>query len=144
MDQTLPSYNLPEYTSSGTLHYSTKNHSLGLSGLSMDPMPALPEDCSNESLYCPTPTTRSRSPDFGHHTKSFTIDDTNDDLKTNLFSRHSLCPSFETTHNHFNGQLEGSEIDRINSLNDSKSSLAINLSSTEADTDVGENESGKC
>ncbi|XP_031570697.1 uncharacterized protein LOC116305018 isoform X2 [Actinia tenebrosa] len=141
MEQTLPNYTLPEYTSSGTLQYSAKNHSLGLSGLSMDPMPALPEDCSNESLYCPTPTARSRSPDFDHHnSKSLIIDDTNDDLKTNLFGRNPLCPPFNTTQDHFNGHLEGSEIERINSMNESKTSLGINLA--EADADIGENESG--
>lgn len=130
MEQTLPNYNLPEYTSNTGLNYNSKNHSLNLNGLSMDPMPALPEDCSNESLYCPTPTARSRSPDF-EHTRSLMVDD---DLKTNLFGRHSLCPPFENNQNSFH--MEGSEIDRINSLNDSRKN------SNEVDGDMGENESG--
>lgn len=133
MEQTLPNYNLPEYTSNTALNYNSKNHSLTLNGLSMDPMPVLPEDCSNESLYCPTPNARSRSPDFDHP-RSLITDDPSDDLKTNFFGRHSLCPPFENNQSNFH--LDTSEVGRINSLNESKKSSSD-------DGDLGENESGK-
>lgn len=67
------------------------------------------------------------------------MEDTNDDLKSNLFNRNSLCPPFDTTQNNFNGHFEGSEIERRNSMNES--SHGINL--TEADTDIVETESGE-
>ncbi|XP_020909945.1 cyclic AMP-responsive element-binding protein 3-like protein 2 isoform X2 [Exaiptasia diaphana] len=132
MEQSLPNYNLPEYTSSSGLNYSSKNHSIGLSGLSMDPMPALPEDCSNESLYCPTPSTRCRSPDFDHTRALITDSESSDDSKTNLFGRHSLCPPFDSTQNSFH--LEGTEMDRVNAMN--------GCAKNELDADSGENESG--
>lgn len=107
-DTTLSYNSLPEYTSS-SLSYSSfgKSHYLNLNGLSMDSMPSFPEECSNESLYCSTPSAphtpdyKPLSPDSLESSHSLETD-----VKPHLFLKDPMFEAQETFAPPINNRLE--------------------------------------
>lgn len=143
-DSTL-NYNntLPEYTSS-SLPYTSfgKSHYLSLNGLSMDTMPSLPEECSNESLYCSTPSA-PRSPDY----KPLSPDSMESshsletDVKPHLFGKDTLFEPQESFVPQINNRLEPTELKLLEPNDGQKSSP--DSPHSENDSDRLDSESGK-
>ncbi|XP_001630366.2 cyclic AMP-responsive element-binding protein 3-like protein 2 isoform X2 [Nematostella vectensis] len=131
MEQNLSNYSVPEYTSS--LHHSSiRTQNIGLNSLGIDPMPSLPEDCSNESMYGKSPADRSRSPDFESKVAS-DGDQIHDDLKPVLFNRRLSAP-FESQHM-FNSHMEG--VDDGGCITETHSRSSVGFSSDDTETESG-------
>lgn len=136
VEQTLGYNSLPEYTSS-SLHYSSipKSHSLGLNGISIDSMVSLPEECSNESMYC---STTPGSAEFEHKPLTPKSDSQSIaeacDIKPSLFPRQTLFDSTSSLVPHINGHMENSILE--------KGRLDRQGCSTKSDSD-GDRESGE-
>ncbi|CAH3147328.1 unnamed protein product [Porites lobata] len=118
--ETLSYNSLPEYTSSSLPYTSLgKSHYLSLNGLSMDTMPSFPEECSNESLYCSTPS--DSTPDY----KPLSPESTHSleaDVKPNLFSKDVLLEPHESFSPSMNHRLEPPELQLFEQTDGSKSS----------------------
>ena len=123
--ETTLSYNsLPEYTSS-TLPYTSfaKSHYLSLNGLSMDTMSSFPEECSNESLYCSTPSDpqtpdyKPLSPDSLESTHSLEAD-----VKPNIFGKDTLFEPHESFAPLTNSRIEPFELKLFEQSDGQKSS----------------------
>lgn len=138
------SYNsLPEYTSS-SLSYSSfgKSHYLSLNGLSMDSMPSFPEECSNESLYCSTPSAphtpdyKPLSPDSLESSHSLETD-----VKPHLFLKDPMFEAQETFAPPINNRLEPTNL-KLFEQNDGQKNSPDSPHS-ENDSDRLDSESGK-
>lgn len=142
-DSTL-NYNntLPEYTSSSLSYNSLgKSHYLSLNGLSMDTMPSLPEECSNESLYCSTPSA-PHTPDYKPLSPA-SIDSSplETDVKPHLFGRDAFFEPQENFAPQINSRLEPAEL-KMFEANDGPKSLPDSPNS-ENDSERIDSESGK-
>lgn len=132
---------LPEYTSSSLSYNSLgKSHYLSLNGLSMDTMPSLPEECSNESLYCSTPSV-PHTPDYKPLSPA-SIDSSplETDVKPHLFGRDALFEPQENFAPPINSRLEPTEL-KMFEPNDGQKSLPDSPHS-ENDSDRIDSESG--
>lgn len=141
-DSTL-NYNntLPEYTSSSLSYNSLgKSHYLSLNGLSMDTMPSLPEECSNESLYCSTPSA-PHTPDYKPLSPA-SIDSSplETDVKPHLFGRDAFFEPQENFAPQINSRLEPAEL-KMFEANDGPKSLPDSPNS-ENDSERIDSESG--
>ncbi|XP_073241159.1 uncharacterized protein [Porites lutea] len=118
--ETLSYNSLPEYTSSSLPYTSLgKSHYLSLNGLSMDTMPSFPEECSNESLYCSTPS--DSTPDY----KPLSPESTHSleaDVKPNLFSKDVLLEPHESFSPSMNHRLEPPDLQLFEQTDGPKSS----------------------
>lgn len=123
-DTTLSYNSLPEYTSS-SLPYTSfgKSHYLGLNGLSMDSMPSFPEECSNESLYCSTPSD-THTPDYKPLSPE-SLDSTHSletDVKPHLFDKDPMFESQESFEPPIDSRLEPTELKLFEQSDEQKSS----------------------
>lgn len=132
---------LPEYTSN-SLPYTSfgKSHYLSLNGLSMDTMPSFPEECSNESLYCSTPSD-PRTPDYKPLSPdSMESHSLETDVKPHIF-KDTLFEPQENFVPQMNTRLEPTEL-KMFEPNDGQKSLPESPNS-ENDSDRPDSESGK-
>ena len=142
-ETTLCYSNLPEYTSSSMSYTSLgKSQFLGLNGLGMDSMSTIPEECSNESMYCSTPSA-PRSPDFDHkpltpESESHSLEI---DVKPQLFGKDSLFEPSDRFGSHINGHIEPTELELFEH-SDGQKSLPDSPHSGN-DSDRLDSESGK-
>ncbi|KAJ7330180.1 extracellular matrix constituent secretion [Desmophyllum pertusum] len=131
---------LPEYTSN-SLPYTSfgKSHYLSLNGLSMDTMPSFPEECSNESLYCSTPSD-PRTPDYKPLSPdSMESHSLETDVKPHIF-KDTLFEPQENFVPQMNTRLEPTEL-KMFEPNDGQKSLPESPNS-ENDSDRPDSESG--
>lgn len=85
----------------------------------MDTMPSFPEECSNESLYCSTPS--DSTPDY----KPLSPESTHSleaDVKPNLFSKDVLLEPHESVSPSMNHRLEPPELQLFEQTDGAKSS----------------------
>ena len=132
------SYNssLGEYTTSSLSYHSmAKPHSLGLNGLNIDTMTAFPEECSNESLYCSTPS-KPRSPDVEH--KPLTPDSEINVGDADYFCPNSVCSQIDTK-NGIKSLTLGSHMDTVT---DQDRRLELRSTSSDQDSERQDSESG--
>ena len=129
------SSSLPEYTTSSLqYHPLVKSHTLGMNGLNLDAMPAFPEECSNESLYCSTPS-KPRSPDFDH--KPLTPDSETNCGDTDLFGPNSVSSQFDSKSGinpQLSGHMDSTDHDRR---------LELHSTSSDQDSERQDSESGR-
>lgn len=127
---------LPEYTTNSLQYHSiSKSHGLGINGLNIDAMASFPEECSNESLYCSTPS-KPGSPDFDH--KPLTPDSETNSGDTESFCPNSVCSQFDSKIG-IKSQKIGSHMDTI----EQDRRLELHSTNSDQDSERQDSESGK-